>query len=81
LAVVFVGLASIVLKMVYSPRPGQPLIASAAAAAPAIATQREPLWSIVPPIVLGLGVLLLGLYVPQGLMELIQRAARCVGGN
>jgi hydrogenase-4 component F len=81
LAVVFVGLASIVLNMVYGPRPGQPLRGDAGPAAQSVKPRREPLWSIVPPIALGAGVLLLGVYVPQDLMDLIQRAARCVGGN
>jgi hydrogenase-4 component F len=40
---------------------------------------REPLWSLLPPIALGLVVLLLGLYLPAPLSRLIGQAAAQLG--
>jgi hypothetical protein len=44
-----------------------------------LAVQREPLWSIVPPAVLGLAVLVLGVYVPPALVDLLHQAAAVLG--
>ena len=87
LAVVFVGMASIMLKMIYAPPdstsmdlytalPGksQPTFSPAK-------NFREPIWSIFTPTMLGLLVLGLGFYVPPELTELLRRATQIVGGN
>ena len=42
-------------------------------------SSREPLWSILPPLLLGSMVLVLGVYIPPGLTRLIEQAAACVG--
>jgi len=90
LAVVFVGMASVVLQMLYAPVEAVELAGDAASheAAPrvkgrAAEPQREPepLWSIVPPLALAAAVLVLGLWVPAPLAEMLQRAAAVVGVN
>ena len=69
LAVIFVGMSVPVLRMIQGSRP---LDVPRAV--------REPLLSVLPPLALGLTVLLLGLYVPQGLRHALEQAARCIGG-
>jgi hydrogenase-4 component F len=76
LAVIFVGMATIVLRMAY----GEPAAAPGSTApAPPTVPVREPLWSIAPPAALGLIVLVLGVYVPPGLADLLHRAAEVIG--
>lgn len=79
LAAIFVGMATIVLKMAYGPpRAGlHPGIASDGT----LAAQSEPLWSVLPPAVLGLAVLVMGVYVPPPLAEVLHQAAALAGGN
>jgi len=86
LAVVFIGMATIILRMAY----GGPPEASDSAdgyrdgdgltAAPP-AARHEPFWSVASPIVLGLAVLVLGVYVPPQLADLLQQAAAALGGR
>jgi hypothetical protein len=45
------------------------------------AAARETLWSVVPPLLLALAVLILGLYLPQEVNDLLHRAARVVGAE
>ena len=71
LAVVFVGMATISLRMVYGPPPGTI----------AVATKREPLWSVAPAMTLGLAVFALGIYVPPQLTLLLHQAAAALGAN
>ncbi|MCL4204652.1 MAG: hypothetical protein KJ000_19365 [Pirellulaceae bacterium] len=42
---------------------------------------REAWWSLLPPALLGLAVLVLGLYVPPALSDLLHRAASAVGAE
>lgn len=70
LAVVFVGMATISLRMVYGPPPGTVAVA-----------KREPLWSVVPSLTLGLAVFVLGIYVPPQLTHLLHQAAAALGAN
>lgn len=42
---------------------------------------REPAWSVVPPLALGLAVLAMGLYVPQPLWGAMREAAAAFGGH
>ncbi len=70
LSAVFVGMATIVLRMAYGGED---------AAASATPRRREPLWSLVPPALLGLAVLVLGVYVPPELADLLRRAAAELG--
>jgi hydrogenase-4 component F len=97
LAVVFVGMASIMLKMIYTPpeetlvgnelvlaqKPPSPFAPrkNAAFAFFPIKISHEPLWSILSPMMLGLLVLGLGLYVPPELANLMRHAAEIVGGK
>jgi hydrogenase-4 component F len=88
LAMVFVGMATIVLRMAYGPPPvalNAPAGGDTAAGSDTTAgrresaARREPLWSIGPPAVLGLAVLALGVYVPPQLADLLQQAAAALG--
>jgi len=91
LAVIFVGMASIVLRMAYgrplSSNPGDSgdsgtsAVASGAGdSSPAPSgARREAFWSIAPPAVLGLGVLVLGVYLPPRLTDLMKQAAAILG--
>ena len=70
LALVFIGMAVIMLRMAQGPRPAH--------------VQPAPLadaWIVtVPPALLGAAVLVLGVYVPPALEVFLQRAARLRGG-
>jgi hydrogenase-4 component F len=84
LAIVFVGMATIFLRMAYGPPPGS--MADAAGVAPdASGTQpfarREPLWSVAPAMMLGLAVLALGVYIPPRFTDLMHQAAAVLGAN
>jgi hydrogenase-4 component F len=78
LAVVFVGMATIFLRMAYGPPPAA-LCGDGSPESPL--ARREPLWSIAPLTALGLAVLMLGVYVPPRLTDLLQQAAAALGGN
>ncbi len=70
LALIFVGMATIVLRMVQGPAgflPGE--------------AKRERWWAILPPALLGLGVLVLGLYVPPVLQQVLENAGHTLGGR
>lgn len=69
LGLVFVGMATAVLKMVQG---------RAAVEAP---RAKEPALSIVPPILLGIAVLVLGVYVPPPLSRLLQSVAGALAGG
>jgi hydrogenase-4 component F len=87
LAIVFVGMLATIIPVVYGkpvraepdpageggPQPSNPLQGSASHA--------EPLWSVGPPLLLGLAVLVLGFYVPQELSDFLHRAAIAVGAE
>lgn len=69
LAVIFVGMASLILEMALgSPEPG-------------VVPQRESGWLVVGPIALAALVLLLGLYIPGPLNDTLSRAAVALGGR
>jgi hydrogenase-4 component F len=78
LAIVFIGMATIVLRMAYGPPPAS-FCGEGGPTCPT--TQREPLWSIAPVMALGLAVLTLGVYVPPRLTDLLQQAVVALGGN
>lgn len=71
LGIIFVGIASIVLGMAYG-SGRQPAGVPAAGESPA---------SVIPPVVLGIAVLVLGVYIPPALNELLSEAARLLGGR
>jgi hydrogenase-4 component F len=66
LGLIFVGMASIALKMAQGPAPRQ---------------AKEPLLSILPPVVLALPVLALGVYIPPPLDRALREIARTLGGS
>lgn len=72
LALVFVGMASIVLRMVQ----GAPSLQQGDDR-----TRREVLFAVAPPAFLGILVLLLGTYIPSFLSDLLQEATRALGGS
>jgi hydrogenase-4 component F len=78
LAVAFVGMATISLRMVYGP-PSSPIVGDRAPTP--VAQRREPSWSIVPGMALGAAVLTLGLYVPPQLTDLLHQAVVALGAN
>ena len=91
LAMVFVGMATIFLRMAYG-LPPDSLSKLAGCASDSVPrapmdtevqpqARREPLWSIAPPIALGLAVLMLGVYVPPRLTELLHQAVAALGAN
>jgi hydrogenase-4 component F len=88
LGIVFAGMSAVILPLVY----GQPAgVGTPSAAEDHDAAQphqepmekpvREPWWSLLPPVVLGLGVLILGVYLPPALSDLLHRAASVVGAE
>jgi hydrogenase-4 component F len=79
LAVIFIGMATIVLKMYQGtplPQPAGDATQSAKSPQPA----GETALAVIPPLVLGLAVLLLGFYLPPALKGLLAHAARAIGG-
>jgi hydrogenase-4 component F len=80
LAIVFVGMATISLRMVYGPPPASMAVArdDELSSSPA---KREPLWSIAPVMALGLAVIVLGVYVPPPLTHLLHQAAAALGAS
>jgi hydrogenase-4 component F len=70
LAVIFIGMASVVIHMAQGEAP------STFTAAP----RREAILSVLPPAVLGAAVLALGLYIPPVLSEAIRHAAAALEG-
>ena len=70
LALVFIGMAGVVLRMAQ----GAP---SGAAPQPPV---REAWTSIAPPLALGACILMLGVYVPAPLRNMLEDAARILGG-
>jgi hydrogenase-4 component F len=71
LALVFVGMATIGLRMAQGAPPEG---ASAASA-------REPAWAVLPPAALAALVLTLGLWIPEPLGGVLRDAARALGGS
>jgi hydrogenase-4 component F len=71
LALIFIGMANLILPMAHG-RPDPP---------PANPPGRETAWATLPPAVLATLVLVLGVYVPPGLSDLLHQAARTLGGQ
>lgn len=69
LAVIFIGMAGIVLRMSQGPSSRE-----------ASAESRESFSAILPPAVLALAVTVLGLYVPGSLQAVLTEAAKALGG-
>jgi hydrogenase-4 component F len=97
LAMVFVGMATIFLRMAYGVPPeslspsrldckgssmnSEEILRCAQDDRGVQVARREPFWSIVSPIMLGLAVFVLGLYVPPQLADVLQQAATALGAR
>jgi hydrogenase-4 component F len=75
LAIIFIGMTNLVLPMV------QGRVPETIAHEPSPGPRREAIWSILPPSVLGLLVLGLGIALPAGLSDLLHTVARSLGGS
>jgi hydrogenase-4 component F len=75
LGVIFIGMATSVLRMVQ----GEPPESSRWSREKGTAV--EPMLAVVPPLALGVLVLLLGLYIPPFLSDAIGQAAQLIGGS
>jgi hydrogenase-4 component F len=71
LGVIFVGMTNLILPMVQGPAP----------AGDALPATADRLWTVLPPAVLGLGVLALGFGVPPALSAVLHEIARSLGGS
>ncbi len=71
LAIVFVGLSLIVLRMAQGEAPEGAGVGSV----------RETVWAVAPPAALGAAVLALGLWIPAWLEHALTQAARLFGGG
>jgi hydrogenase-4 component F len=71
LAVVFIGMANLVL----------PMAQGRAAERPETIPPREALWATLPPAALSALVVVLGIYVPPDLSAVLHEAARSLGGQ
>jgi hydrogenase-4 component F len=84
LAIVFVGMATVFLRMAYGPPPrsfAASELSEVSEGRRQPTARREPFWSIAPPAALGLAVLVLGVYLPPQLAELLQKAALALGAH
>ena len=82
LTVIFVGIAGMLLEIVYG-TPTAPLADGAAQKGPDGDARRRPesLWLVAGPAVLAVLVLMLGLYIPAPLQQALVRAAQGLGGG
>lgn len=69
LAIIFVGMSIAILRMVQGAKPVDFDNGS-----------KEPLWSVLPPLLLGLTVLTLGIWVPDCVWNFMQKCAALIGG-
>jgi hydrogenase-4 component F len=74
LALIFIGMATVVLRM------AQGVPAGETPAIPRI-VEREAVLAVVPPALLGTAVLLLGLWVPPAIQAALREAAQALGGS
>jgi hydrogenase-4 component F len=77
LSVIFIGMATIVLRMYQGTPAVQP---PGNAGGREITPGSESALAVIPPMVLGLAVLVLGLYFPPLLRSLLEHAAVAIGG-
>ena len=79
LAVVFIGMATIFLRMAYGDPPE--LLAPSSAGRSNSGQWQESFWSIAPGVTLGLCVFVMGIYVPPPLTDLLHKAATVLGAH
>lgn len=84
LCVIFIGMASVVLRMVQGEPAGLPADYVAAVPSgsnrggPSSLFPRESLLAVLPPMVLGAAILVLGVYIPPTLRQVVEQAANTV---
>ncbi|HEY3347117.1 MAG TPA: hypothetical protein VGK71_05795, partial [Nitrospirota bacterium] len=69
LAIIFIGMASVVLRMAQGQPHDGPKI-----------TRGEPLTAVIPPAVLAVVFTLLGVWIPEPLRVILTDAAKTLGG-
>ncbi len=69
LAVIFMGMSQLILRMAQGPGPKD------------LEPGAETSWTIIPPVLLGLAILVLGIWLPPFLADLLHSAAAIVGGT
>jgi len=79
LAVVFIGMATIFLRMAYGDPPQ--MLATPSTGGTNAKRWRESFWSIAPSATLGTCVFVLGVYVPPPLTVLLHKAATVLGAH
>jgi hydrogenase-4 component F len=79
LSIVFVGMSAVVLPVVYGTPAKLGAAESEKIAFPAASPTSEPWWSVVPPLILAVAALALGVYLPQPMSDLLHQAAVAVG--
>ena len=85
LSVVFIGMATSVLRMYQGVPNYQPAAIPGGWPDEESGTRSrgplvESLLSVIPPTALGAAVLLLGIYIPPNLQDVLERAARAIAG-
>ncbi len=75
LAIIFVGMAALILGLVL----GEPPVAPTVARSPG--PVKESAWLVVGPVALAAIVLMLGVYIPGPLQDVLTRAAAALGGR
>ena len=75
LAIIFIAMARVVLPMVFGATTAPVATSGDATYA------REPHWFVIPAASLGLGVVVLGLYIPPSVWSFLSRAAILAGGR
>ena len=89
ISIIFVGMSAVILPIVYG-RPIKFLAKNALQLrseeheppkAPSVMSTLESWWSLAPPLLLAAAAIVLGVYLPQGLTDLLHRAAITVGAE
>jgi len=85
LATVFVAMTAVVIPIVYGEPDGDNISSQSDVRARSLRRgwrlAGESWWSVAPPLLLGLAVLALGVYLPPGLSDFLHRAALAVGAE
>lgn len=76
LCIIFVAMASVVLSMAQG-EPGE--LPAGSRNHPSLLFPRESLLAVIPPLLLGVAVLVLGIYIPPFLQHVLEQAARTFG--
>jgi len=76
LCIIFVAMAAVVLPMVQGNPEGLP--AGDRSPMPSLFSGESPL-AVIPPLMLGAAVLVLGIYIPPFLKQVLEQAARTIG--